>query len=164
MKRILIMMLLMMATASLSQGQTPDRKADPSLPPGMRAAQGISVRQEVAQLERDSAVASQKGDVERLQLFFADGYVHTDSRGEVITKEQALGYIKSGNLTYESIELDLVEVHVFGQTAVLTARASIKGRSRGQNSSGVYRLTRVYVRLQGRWQAVAGHSSLIPGQ
>ncbi len=121
-------------------------------------------KQEVAQLEREAAAASMKGDVERLRLFFADGYVHTDSRGEVTTKEQALSSIKSGDLTYEAIDFDLMEVHLFGETAVLTARAKVKGRFQGLNFSGVYRLTRVYAKMQGRWQAVAGHSSLIPQQ
>jgi ketosteroid isomerase-like protein len=163
MKRAFLLALLV-AAASLSQGQTPDKKADQGLPPGMRAAQATTAKQEVAQLERDSAAASVRRDVEKLRLFFADGYVHTDSRGEISTKEQALSNIKSGDLTYESIDLDLVEVHDFGETAVLTARAGVKGRFRGQDFSGIYRLTRVYVKLQGRWQAVAGHSSIVPQQ
>jgi ketosteroid isomerase-like protein len=161
MKSILLIILLVTAS-SISQAQTPDRKTAQGLPPGMRAAQGVNDKQEVVQLERDSAAASMKGDVERLRLFFADGYVHTDSRGEVTTKEQALSSIKSGDLMYEAIDFDLMEVHLFGETAVLTARAKVKGRFQGQNFSGVYRLTRVFVKMQGRWQAVAGHSSLIP--
>lgn len=159
MKRALLLVLLI---APLSAGQTPDRKAGRSLPPGMRAAQAVNVKQEVSRLERESAAASIRRDLERLRLFFADGYVHTDSRGEVTTKEQALANVKSGDLTYEVIDLDLVEVHEFGETAVLTARAGAKGRFRGQDFGGYYRLTRVYAKLQGRWQAVAGHSSAIP--
>src|SRR4051812_2021109 len=116
MKRALLIVLLVAATASLSQGQTPDKKTDQGLPPGMRATQSTNDKQEVVKLERDSATASVRGDVERLRLFFADGYVHTDSRGEVTTKEQALATIKSGDLTYEAIDLDLMEVHLFGDT------------------------------------------------
>jgi ketosteroid isomerase-like protein len=159
MKRALLLVLLI---ASLSQAQTPDKRSGQGLPPGMRAAQVANVKQEVARLERESAAASIRRDIERLRLFFADGYVHTDSRGEVTTKEQALANVKSGDLTYELIDLDLVEVHEFGEAAVLTARAGVKGRFRGQDFGGNYRLTRVYVKLQGRWQAVAGHSSHIP--
>ena len=159
MKLALPLILLM---ASFSQAQTPDNRSGQGRPPGMRAAQAVSVKQEVARLERESAAASIRRDLEKLRLFFADGYIHTDSRGEVTTKEQALANIKSGDLTYEAIDLDLVEVHEFGETAVLTARAGAKGRFRGQDFGGYYRLTRVYVRLQGRWQDVAGHSSAIP--
>lgn len=159
MKRALALILLI---ASFSQAQTPDKRSGRGRPPGQRAAQAVSVKQEVARLERESAAASIRRDLEKLRLFFADGYIHTDSRGEVTTKEQALANIKSGDLTYEAIDLDLVEVHEFGETAVLTARAGAKGRFRGQDFGGYYRLTRVYVKLQGRWQAVAGHSSAIP--
>jgi uncharacterized RmlC-like cupin family protein len=41
----------------------------------------------------------------------------------------------------------------------VTGRARIRGRSEGQDVSGEYRYTRVYVKRDGRWQIVASHFS-----
>ena len=40
-------------------------------------------------------------------------------------------------------------------TAVVTARADVKGHQLGEDFSGPYRYTRVWVRRSGRWQTVS---------
>jgi len=46
-------------------------------------------------------------------------------------------------------------VRLYGDTAVVTARADVKGRQLGEDFSGPYRYTRVWVRRNGRWQTVS---------
>jgi ketosteroid isomerase-like protein len=46
-------------------------------------------------------------------------------------------------------------VRVYGDTAVVTARADVKGHQLGEDFSGPYRYTRVWVRRNGQWQTVS---------
>jgi ketosteroid isomerase-like protein len=53
-----------------------------------------------------------------------------------------------------------VKVRVYGDAAVVTGRATIKGQLKtgadsAQDISGQYRYTRVYVKQQGQWRLVS---------
>jgi ketosteroid isomerase-like protein len=56
---------------------------------------------------------------------------------------------------YDSIQITDMKVRVYGNTAIVTARAEVKGNDLGEDFSGPYRFTRVWVRRNGRWQAVS---------
>ena len=46
-------------------------------------------------------------------------------------------------------------VRLYGNTAVVTARAEVRGRDLGEEFNGPYRYTRVWVKRNGRWQTVS---------
>lgn len=69
--------------------------------------------------------------------------------------EQFIADVGSGDLTVESMTRDNVEVHVFGQTAVLTGLDTVKWTYKGHDISGYYRSIHVYAERDGRWQLVA---------
>ena len=53
-------------------------------------------------------------------------------------------------------EVDDLAIRIYGDTAVVTGRTTPRGRTAlGQPISGQYRYLRVWVKRQGRWQAVA---------
>ena len=56
------------------------------------------------------------------------------------------------------------DIRVYGDTAVVIARGTVRGRYSGQDASGQFRYTRVWTRRGGRWYAVAAHSSMLPQQ
>ena len=70
-----------------------------------------------------------------------------------------IGIYKSGELTSEVTNLDDVSAHVNGNRAVFTGHATVKSRFKGQDFSGLYQLTRVYVKQQERWQVVASRTA-----
>jgi ketosteroid isomerase-like protein len=62
----------------------------------------------------------------------------------------------------QSVSADELKVRVFGNAAVVTGRDTLKGAQyKGKDLSGQYRFTDVFVQRDGRWQAVASHSSKI---
>ena len=71
------------------------------------------------------------------------------------TKQDSLSARKSGQLRYEAIDVTDMVVRVYGDTAVVTARADVRGHQLGEDFSGPYRYTRVWVRRSGHWQAVS---------
>lgn len=118
------------------------------------AAEQETIR-EVIDMERQAKEASLRRDPEFPEKAFADDYVAISPLGQVTTKKEAISARKSGQLCYETIDVSDMVVRLYGDTAVVTARADVKGHQLGEDFSGPYRYTRVWVRRSGRWQAVS---------
>jgi ketosteroid isomerase-like protein len=110
---------------------------------------------EILELERQCREASLHRDANFSQRTLADDYVAITPLGQVTTKQDTLSARKSGQLRYESIDISDMVVRVYGDTAVVTARADVKGHQLGEDFSGPYRYTRVWIRRSGRWQTVS---------
>jgi ketosteroid isomerase-like protein len=89
-------------------------------------------------------------------------YTFVNQNGVVQKKEQRLAPIKSGNLKYESVKYEEVEVHIYGDAAVVTARVDVKGSNRGADISGQFRSTIMLVKVKGRWLMAASQANVIP--
>jgi Ketosteroid isomerase homolog len=72
--------------------------------------------------------------------------------------------VKSGDLKIESSTNEDMKVQVHGDTAVVTYRSTDKGNYKGNDLSGQYRWTDVFVKRNGRWQIVAGQGTRIMQQ
>jgi ketosteroid isomerase-like protein len=132
------------------------------------AAQHVSVRPKVAigseddetireiiDMERQAREASIRRDADFSARTLAEDYVAITPLGQVTTKQDTVSARKSGQLRYETINVSDMVVRVYGDTAVVTARADVKGHQLGEDFSGPYRYTRVWVRRTGHWQAVS---------
>jgi hypothetical protein len=113
-----------------------------------------SMRQ-ILDLERQSKDAAVHRDADFSQRTLADDYVAITPLGQVITKADTVAARKSGQLRYDSIEISDMVVRVYGNTAVVTARADVRGRDLGEEFNGPYRFTRIWVRRNGQWLAVS---------
>ena len=118
-----------------------------------------SVEDTLIQIEHEWGNALLKADVAALSRCLGDDWVITYSDGTLVTKPMALADLKEGALRIESFRLDDVKVRVYGDTAVVTGLITEKSKFRDKNTSGVRRFTDVFVRRDGRWQAVASHES-----
>ena len=110
---------------------------------------------EIIDMERQAREASLHRDAEFSQRALADDYVGITPLGQVTTKQDSVSARKSGQLRYDTINVSDMVVRVYGDTAVVTARADVKGHQLGEDFSGPYRYTRVWVRHAGHWQAVS---------
>ena len=155
MKRMLVVAALTMAASSLALGQIAGKKANYAI------QKSDSVEQEV-QVEEDLRVAISKGDTKAYGRIVGDDYVFTNQDAVVRTKAQMVSAYDSGSLKYESVKFDEIKVHVYGDTAVVTGRQTVKAQDNGKDISGQFRYTRVYVKRQGRWQLVATQVTRIP--
>ena len=120
-----------------------------------------SVEQELIKLEQDWTNADLKNDWAVLDRILAEDYILTDSNGNVWTKAECLSLGKSGEDVVTSLASDDVNVHVYGDAAVVMQRLTIKETFKGEDVSGQYRTTDTWIKLAGRWQCVATHSSRI---
>ena len=118
-----------------------------------------SVEDTLIQVEHDWGNALLKADVAAWSRFLGDDWVLTYSDGSLVTKPMALADLKEGALRIESFRLDDMKVRVYGDTAVVTGQITEKSKFRDKDTSGVRRFTDVFVKRDGRWQAVASHES-----
>jgi len=110
---------------------------------------------EVVDMERQAREAILRRDASFSESALADDYVAITPLGQVTTKQDSVSARKSGQLRYETVDVSDMVVRVYGDTAVVTARADVKGHQLGEDFSGPYRYTRVWVRRGGHWQAVS---------
>lgn len=128
---------------------------NPSAQPTSAGSRDQGTIREILDLERQSKDAAVHRDPEFSQRTLADDYVAITPLGQVITKGDTVAARKSGQLRYDSIEINDVVVRVYGNTAIVTARANVKGTDLGEEFNGAYRFTRVWVRRNGRWLAAS---------
>ena len=122
--------------------------------PSIDAADQATIR-EVVDMERQSREASIHRDAEFSRRTLAEDYVAITPLGQVTTKQDTVSARKSGQPRYETIDVSDMVVRIYGDTAVVTARADVKGHQLGEDFSGPYRYTRIWVRRTGHWQAVS---------
>jgi ketosteroid isomerase-like protein len=76
-----------------------------------------------------------------------------------MTKAELLEAMKNGSTKYQSIEQKDVKIQIHGNTAVTTSAVDLKGMNQGQDISGAYRVSQVFVKQGGKWLAVHFHAS-----
>lgn len=127
------------------------------------AAQPSALADTLLRLERTYVQAEIDQDVPTLDRLFADDLRYTGINGAVISKEQALGWVRHPSLTIAAIELSDLHVRPLGEdAAVVTGHADLEMHFAGDDYSGPYRFTRVYHRREAGWQIVAGQTARIP--
>ena len=119
------------------------------------AAPGDGTEQAIAQMEKEWGEAAMKHDAAPLERIVADDWAAINWDGTKMTKAQIIADVKSGNYKIESITFDPIKVRLFGDTAVSTGGDTEKSQYNGKDASGHYLWTDVYVKRNGRWQAVA---------
>ena len=110
---------------------------------------------EVEKLERELFDAYQRRDIAGLDRILDDDYVFIAPNGQIRTKEAVRNFSWP---RYERLEVDDIRVRVYGEAAVLTAQVTIQAPA-GDDLTGLYRHSRVYVRQRGKWRAVSGQST-----
>ncbi len=113
------------------------------------------VIRQIVDMERQAKEASLRRDADFSLRTLADDYVAITPLGQVTTKQESVTVRRSGQLRYEAMNVTDMVVRVYGDTAVVTARADVKGHQLGEDFSGPYRYTRVWVRRNGHWQTVS---------
>ena len=103
-----------------------------------------------------------EGKVSVIEDLLAEEFVGTTPEGKVLTKKEVVISLFSPAYDIERLENTDIDVRLYGHAAVVVARGVVQGRYNGQDASGQFRYTRVWVQRDGRWYVVAAHSSMLP--
>ncbi len=82
-------------------------------------------------MERQCKEASLRRDADFSLRTLAEDYVAITPLGQITTKQETISARRSGQLRYESMNITDMVVRLYGDTAVVTARADVKGRQLG---------------------------------
>jgi ketosteroid isomerase-like protein len=130
-----------------------------TLNPASAHAQGMSaspsVEEQIMKMERDRAAAVVKADVATIEGLTSDDYTLINANGRLSDKATTMNDIKTGSIKLTANEVSDMKVRVYGDTAVVTGKSSAKGTIGGRELKGPVMFTRVYVKLNGKWQSVA---------
>src|ERR1700684_2987528 len=113
-----------------------------------------TMQEEVLSLEKEFSQAIVKNDAKAVARFLADDWIIIDPDGGIIDRARFLGVIESGALTHEMMESEDSRVLIYGNTAIVTALTTTKGKFSGQAFTTQERSTDVFVKQNGRWLCV----------
>jgi len=103
-----------------------------------------------------------RADTTALSRMVAAEFVEISRFGTLRSRADNIRDIASGDLRLETVRYDSLAVRIYGDVAVLTGIADNTGTFRGMAFSGRIRYMRIFVRRDGRWQAVAMQQTAAP--
>lgn len=112
------------------------------------------MQEDLLKVEKEFSEAIVENDPEAVGQFLADDWIIIDPDGSIIDKARFLDVIKSGTLTHEMMESSDPRVRIYGNTAVITALTTSKGKYMGQGFTSQERATDLFVKENGRWRCV----------
>lgn len=121
--------------------------------------QRSGVEQVIRQLDNERIQAQIHADATALDRIYAADFIGVGPSGRVRTKPQVISDFTSGDLKFQSITTDEVQVRVYENTAVETGLSTMIGQDKGKAVPRDTRFTRVWVKQQGSWRLVANHYS-----
>jgi ketosteroid isomerase-like protein len=151
MKCTLVISVLLITLTSIARGQEQSASRD----------QRSSVEQAIRQVDNERIQAQIHADATALDRIYASDFIGVGPSGTVRTKPQVIADFTSGNLKFQSISTDEVQVRVYENTAVETGLSTMVGQDKGKTVPRDTRFTRVWVKQQGHWQLVANHYSTL---
>ncbi len=111
--------------------------------------------EQIKKIEQEWIDAYMKGDATALARIEADDFVLNDPTGATVSKADDLQDLKSGAYKWTDFKFEDMKVRIYGKTAIATGVAKIKGSFKGQDATGRYRFTDVFVRKKDEWRAVS---------
>ena len=126
-----------------------------------RASGNAGAEQALEKKAHEYAEALTKRDVETLDEIWAADYTFVNPRGELLSKAQRMANIKSGTTEFQTMRPEKERLHVQGNFAVEVGRIVVEGEYSGHESSGEYRYTTVWIKMQKSWRMLANQITLI---
>jgi len=115
--------------------------------------------QAVQQALYDGAMALEHNDADALEHYYAREWLSVSPSGADLVSGKGFSATRNGSLHYDSIVIADPITRVHGHAAVSTSRITVKGRNKGQDISGVYRVSTMLAKENGEWKIVALVSS-----
>ena len=156
---VLVVATLMVVTASAAScARAADEARDEA---ALSSKQRDQIGQMLVEWEHDWVNSVREGDPSVLERILAADFIYTVRTGEVREKSSFIAAAVSDDFTYESFEIDDVEVRWYtDEVVVITGTALWSGQdSAGELLEGRSRWTNVFVERDGEWRVVVGHST-----
>ncbi len=119
-------------------------------------------RQEIINLERETARAILLNNGTFFRRVYAEDFAGTLSHGQTVDKAHLINEVQNGGAHYQSFNTSDIQVRIFRETAVATCLWTSRGFFRGQQSDAQMRVMHVYINGPRGWHVVAGQTTPLP--
>jgi ketosteroid isomerase-like protein len=107
------------------------------------------------------ATAELHSDTQALTELLDPDFLCVGPLGFLLTKDQYIGARRSGDLQQEAFDWQDVKVRVYGDTAIAVGSQIQKTKFQGNDVSGQFRVTQVWIRRADGWTIASLHLSPI---
>ena len=114
--------------------------------------------QQIASLEQLRFEAMIQQDVPFLEKVLAENVTYAHSNGLVENKTQHLENVRSGNITYQEMNVEESATRLYKKTAVTNGIINVKGLYKGTSFNVRLGYTNVYVKQKRQWKLAAWQS------
>jgi hypothetical protein len=126
-----------------------------------QAPQATATESKLIALENAWNQAQIHHDAGALANLVGDRFIYTDTDGSVMNKAQFLADAK--DLTYKATSAtnDNVKIDLYENTAVVSGRYHTRGTYKDKPFDHYGRFTDTWIYINGQWQCVASHTTLL---
>ena len=151
-RMIVLTCLILMTTASAQQKTSSNTTG--------------AAEEEIRRLNKAETDAFLQKDPQAMARLWSDDFVVTNPLNKFVDKRQVLGMMESGFLVITSYDRRIEYLRDYGDTVLVAGTETVKWGGRMPNAGKVenLRFTAVWMRQDGRWQEVARHANIVPGQ
>jgi ketosteroid isomerase-like protein len=115
----------------------------------------MSVPDEIIAAERRWVEIYKRNDADALAALLTDDFIYTSPVGEKVPRQSYLDNLRDRTVVMTDVRPSDEEVRAHGDCAVVTATWTVDEAYRGTPFRGPARITRVWVREDGAWKALA---------
>jgi len=101
------------------------------------------------------------GDHKTLDEILDKDAVIVSSAGKVGPRDHMIDAVRTGKTRVTWKQIQGEEVHLHGQTAVVSERIHSRGLSRGEHIDTLLQLLRVYILKEGKWRLISYQSTRV---
>ena len=115
-------------------------------------------RKTIISLDAQYQAAVKANDTATIERLLPEGFILMSSTGKTYTRDDILSEARSGAVTYETQDDSDQVVHVYGETAVITAKLHAKGTQAGKPFDYALTFSDTYARTPAGWRYVFGQA------
>jgi|SRR5581483_3026876 len=125
-----------------------------------------TTEQEIRRLNKQETDAFLQKDATTMERLWSDDLVVTNPLNKFVNKRQILGMMQSGFLIITAYDRRIEYLRDYGDTVMVAGAETVTwgGKMPNAGKSENLRFTAVWMRQAGRWQEVARHANIVPGQ
>jgi len=120
-----------------------------------------ALKKEIVEIEESLKLAMISSDIEVLNQLLSKDLVFTNHLGQLLSKSDDLAAHTKGDFKINDLSLSDQIIKPSGNVVIVSAHAKIVGSYKGETTSGNFRFTRVWEKLDNQWQVLAGHASIV---
>jgi Domain of unknown function (DUF4440) len=121
-----------------------------------------SIADQVRALDKTQREAALRGETRFEEQYTAAECVSINPAGAVSSREETIARMKSGDVKLDAIDIDQEQVHVYGETAVITGREHVRGSYKAHAFDSWARYSRVWIKQDGTWKVVLFQETPLP--